>query len=148
MDIAFVMQLTLEEAATRIGKSKRQVMYLINKGELPALKTAGRWWIESDDLPLSATQHRQHEQKQRQLRSAVEEALDLDPESERPRRYSVRDLKAFQIALPLYRQSATAVGADHPATHCLKRVLEQLTQGCHPLPIPNLRLEKNLPALL
>jgi len=130
-DTESVMQLSLEQAATCLGKSKRQIMYLINKGELPAQKTAGRWWIESDHLPLSAAQYRQYEQKQRQLRTAVEEALDLDPASERPRRYSVRDLKAFQIALPLYRQATAAVGADHPATHCLKRVLEQLTQGCH-----------------
>jgi hypothetical protein len=43
----------------------------------------------------------------------------------------VRDLKAFQIALPLHRQTVTAFGADHPATQCLRRVLEQLTQGCH-----------------
>jgi hypothetical protein len=61
----------------------------------------------------------------------VEEALVIEPESERPRRYSVRDLKAFQIALPLHRQTVTAFGADHPAAQCLKRVLEQLTQGCH-----------------
>ena len=61
----------------------------------------------------------------------MEDALDIEPENARPRRYSVRDLKAFQIALPLHRKAQAAFGADHPATQCLKRVLEQLTRGCH-----------------
>lgn len=125
------MQLSLEQAATKLGKSTRQVRYLIQKGELTAQKIAGRWWIESENLPLSETKRRSEARKQRQLRAAVEQVLDIEPESERPRRYSVRDLKAFQIALPLHRQAATVFGADHAATHCLKRVLEQLTQGCH-----------------
>ena len=48
-----VMQLTLEQAATSLGKSKRQVLYMIQNGRLPAQKLAGRWWIESQHLPLS-----------------------------------------------------------------------------------------------
>ena len=43
----------------------------------------------------------------------------------------MRDLKAFQIALPLHEKALVELGAEHPATSCLKRVLEQLTQGCH-----------------
>ena len=125
------MQLTLEQAATRLGKSKRQVLYMIQIGHLPAQKLAGRWWIESEQLPLSAAQQQSHERKQQQFRAAVEEALEIEPERGRPRRYSVRDLKAFQIALPLQRQAQTELGAEHPATQCLKRVLEQLTRGCH-----------------
>ncbi len=125
------MQLTLEQAATRICKSKRQVLYLIQTNRLPAEKVAGRWSIESDNLPLSEGQQHGHERKQRQLRAAVEEALDIEPETTRPKRYSVRDLKAFQVALPLHQKAQEALGPEHPATHCLKRVLEQLTQGCH-----------------
>ena len=125
------MQLTLEQAATRLGKSKRQVLYMIQQGHLPAQKLAGRWWIESQHLPLSDGQQHSYDRKQRQLRAAVEEALDIEPETARPRRYSVRDLKAFQITLPLQRQAQAEFGADHPATQCLKRVLEQLTRGCH-----------------
>ncbi|AUB82206.1 helix-turn-helix domain-containing protein [Candidatus Thiodictyon syntrophicum] len=39
------MQLTLEQAAERLGKSVRQVRYLIQSGVLPAAKTGGRWLI-------------------------------------------------------------------------------------------------------
>jgi hypothetical protein len=125
------MQLTLEQTATRLGKSKRQVLYMIQKGRLQAQKIAGRWWIESHHLPRSDAQQHSYDRKQRQLRAAVEEALEIDPEAARSRRYSVRDLKAFQIALPLYHQALETFGAEHPATRCLKGVLEQLTRGCH-----------------
>jgi excisionase family DNA binding protein len=106
------MQLTLEQAATRLGKSKRQILYMIQQGHLPAQKLAGRWWIESQHLPLSEVQQRSYDSKQHQLRAAVEDALDIEPENTRPRRYSVRDLKAFQIALPLHRKAQAAFGAD------------------------------------
>jgi hypothetical protein len=125
------MQLTLEQTATRLGKSKRQVLYMIQTGRLPAQKIAGRWSIESDRLPRNEAQQRADERKQRQLRAAVEEALEIPPESTRSKRYSVRDLKAFQIALPLHEKAVAELGAEHPATSCLKHVLEQLTQGCH-----------------
>ena len=105
------MQLTLEQTATRLGKSRRQIMYMIQQGRLEAKKVAGRWCVESDTLPLNAPQQRSYERKQRQFRSAVEEALDLEPEEARPARYSVRDLKAFQITLPLYRQTVATSGA-------------------------------------
>lgn len=125
------MELTLEQTAVRLGKSKRQVLYLIQTGRLPARKEAGRWSIDAQQLPLNAAQQQSQARKQARLREAVDTALDLEPSGERPRRYSVRDLKAFQIALPLYRQAHSGLGAEHPATHCLKHVLDQLTCGCH-----------------
>jgi excisionase family DNA binding protein len=125
------MKLTLEQAATRLGKSKRQVLYLIRNGGLPAEKMAGRWFIESDDLPLNPAQRHHMERKQRQLRAAVEEALIIEPEEEPAKRYSVQDLKAFQIALPLYRKACQVLSEEHPASRALKRVLELLSQGCH-----------------
>lgn len=124
------MKLTLEQAATRLGKSRRQVLYLIQKGDLPAEKMAGSWFVDSDHLPLEPEQQRIAAHKQRQFKAAVEEALAIEPESEQ-KRYSVRDLKAFQIALPLYRQACQALTADHPASQALKQVLESLSQGCH-----------------
>ena len=75
------MQLTLEQAATRLGKSKRQILYMIQQGHLPAQKLAGRWWIESQHLPLSEAQQRSYDRKQHQLRAAVEDALDIEPET-------------------------------------------------------------------
>ncbi len=61
----------------------------------------------------------------------MSEALDIEPEEKRPKRYSVRDLKAFQITLPLYRQARQELGEEHSATQALRRVLEHLSCGCH-----------------
>jgi hypothetical protein len=91
--IPFVMQLTLEQAATRLGKSKRQVLYMIQQGHVPAQKLAGRWWIESHHLPLSDGQQHSYDRKQRQLRAAVEEALDIAPEAVRPRQSEAQRLQ-------------------------------------------------------
>ena len=125
------MQLTLEEAATRLGKSLRQVRYMVQKKQLPARKLAGRWFIESDELPLSDGQKRAADRKRRALKAAVEETLGLSEEPERQRRYSIRDLKAFQVALPLQRRTAQALGEDHPASRSLRSTLARLSQGCH-----------------
>jgi hypothetical protein len=124
------MQLSLEQVATRLGKSQRQVLYMIRQNRLVATKIAGRWFIDTDDLPLSENQRRSSERKQRQFRAAVEEALDITDEDMKPR-YSVRDLKAFQIALPLYRKTCAELTASHPAAQALRRVLEHLCRGCH-----------------
>jgi len=106
------------------------VLYLIRNGGLPAEKLAGSWFIDSEHLPLEPEQQSSADRKQRQFKAAVEEALAIAPESEQ-KRYSVRDLKAFQIALPLYQKACQALTADHPASQALKRVLELLSQGCH-----------------
>jgi hypothetical protein len=125
------MQLTIEQAAARLGKSSRQIRYLIKTGRLSAKKFSGVWVIEAEDLPLSAGQVAALERRERQLRSAVEEALDVQRKSERAPRYSVRDLKAFQLALPLFRSSTERFGAEHPAAAALRAVLEHLARGCH-----------------
>jgi hypothetical protein len=124
------MQLTLEQTATRLGKSQRQILYMIRQNQLPAKKIAGRWFIDTADLPLSENQRRSGERKQRQLKAAVEEALDIADDDPKPR-YSVRDLKAFQVALPLYRKICEELTASHPAAQGLRRVLEHLCRGCH-----------------
>jgi hypothetical protein len=43
----------------------------------------------------------------------------------------VRDLKAFQIALPLYRQASELLGAEHAAVSALREGLVLLARGCH-----------------
>jgi len=125
------MLLTIEEAAARLGKSVRQVRYLIETNSLPAEKSGKRWVIDSENLPLSEGQQRAVDRKERQLRAAVEEGLGLSDSEERKPRYSVRDLKAFQIALPIQRRAVEHLGGDHPATLALHQVLEYLARGCH-----------------
>ncbi len=41
------MKLSLAETATVLGKSQRQVRYMIQNGKLEAAKRGGRWQIES-----------------------------------------------------------------------------------------------------
>ncbi len=41
------MQLTLQQAAASLGKTRRQIQYLIQQGRLPAKKVGGRWYVES-----------------------------------------------------------------------------------------------------
>jgi excisionase family DNA binding protein len=125
------MYLSLQQAADRLGKSPRQVRYLIRTGRLSAQKIGGRWVVSSDDLPLSEGQRAAVERRERQLRVTVEDGLGLSDAPERPPRYSVRDLKAFQVALPLYRRAVAALAPDHPAAVALREVLELLTRGCH-----------------
>jgi hypothetical protein len=125
------MQLTIKEAAARLGKSPRQVRYLILTQRLPARKLGGTWVLDSEDLPLSTGQEQALNRRERQLRSAVERALELPTGEERAARYSVRDLKAFQIALPIHRSAVERLGSQHAAAASLQRVLEQLACGCH-----------------
>lgn len=124
------MQLTVEEAAIKLGKTPRQVRYLIKQGELPARKNGKRWVLDSADLPASEAQQEARERKERHLRAAVEKGLDLPAES-RQKRYSARDLRAIQLALPLHQQSTDLLGPEHQATRCLRQAIEHLTRGCH-----------------
>ena len=125
------MNLTIEEAATRLGKSARQVRYLIKNERLKARKRAGRWFIDSADLTLSTDQRQAVERKERQLRAAVEDGLGLNTESRSRPRYSVRDLKAFQIGMPVLQDAAATLGKEHPATKALKHLINHLSRGCH-----------------
>lgn len=122
------MRLTLSETAQRLGKTERQVRYMIEQGQVAAKKRGGRWFLESEDLPLSDGQKEAMDRQVRQLRDAVDDTLGI---ASTKRRYSVRDLVAFQIALPLFQQSVKALGADHPASQALHRMLDLLSRGCH-----------------
>ncbi len=102
---------------------------MIQQGSVQAKKVHGRWLIESRDLPKSDGQEAAAERKGRQLRGLVDEALAVP---EKPaRRYSVLDLKAFQIGLRLYRRAAEELGEEHVASTELRRMLALLAQGCH-----------------
>lgn len=124
------MELTLEEAATRLGKSPRQVRYMIRHKRISARKAAGRWLVDVDALPRSPGQMEAARRKEAALRAAVDEALSL-PEPRSGARYSLRNLKAFQIGLPLYERATAELGAEHVAALQLRAALGQLARGCH-----------------
>lgn len=123
------MQLSLQQAADALGKSVRQVRYQVKNGSIPATKLGNQWYINSDDLPLTAGQRTARERKQAQLQNAVEDVLALP--TERRRRYSVKDLRAFRIGAPLYRRISAHLGPEHAACSALRESLEQLARGCH-----------------
>lgn len=124
------MKLTIEEAAVRLGKTVRQVRYAIQQNTIRARKVGGRWVIEDENLPEDAPTQKARQRKQRQLKAAVEDVLELPNEPTRTG-YSVRDLKAFQIAHPLHERARRTLGPEHPAVRELHQVITLLTLGCH-----------------
>lgn len=83
-----------------------------------------------DALPRSSGQTQAAERKRGKLRAAIERALDL-PAASSGKHYSVRDLKAHQLAVPVYQGCVDALGDDHPATRALLDMLDKLSLGCH-----------------
>jgi excisionase family DNA binding protein len=122
------MKLTLDQAAVKLGKTARQIRYLIQQGRLPADKLGGRWLIDSDVLPLDETGRQRRSRRTDRLRDAVEEVLG---DGQERARYSLRDLKAFQIAVPMFQELRHRLGDDHLATRHLRSTLDHLAQGCH-----------------
>ena len=122
------MKLSLTEAATALGKTRRQLIYLIEQGRIPATKVGGRWYLDTEALDQDPATAQRLQLRQGHLREAIEEALV--PAAGR-KRYSVRDLKAYQITEPLYRQLCLDPGREHPATGHLHACLAALTRGCH-----------------
>jgi len=121
--------LTLQQAATRLGKSLRQVRYMVTRGELGARKVEGRWVIDDSALPASEGQRQAADRRRAGLAAAVEDALDLGHEGRR--RWSLRDLQAFKVGLPLYRDTCGILGDAHPAALALRQSLANLARGCH-----------------
>ena len=121
------MILSLSEAADRLGKTQRQIRYLIQQGRLPARKDGGRWAIDSADLPQSEAHGEAVARQAAGLRDAVDRALG-------PRamvRHSLRDLKAVGAAVPLYRQATELLGSDSIVATELRTCLDQLAIGYH-----------------
>ncbi len=128
------MYLTIRQASDTLGKTQRQIRYLIQQGELKADKREGRWMIDSGELPLSAGQRAAMQRRETRLRETVEDGLGLEREPKgkggRPA-YSIRDLKAFQYALPIHADTTQVLGAAHPAAQHLRQAMDLLGQGCH-----------------
>lgn len=120
------MELSIKEAASILGKTRRQVAYMIEQGELPAKKNGGRWVIERNHLNVDEQRHQQVSQQQAQFKAVIEEALVPGNQ-----RYTLRDLKAVQLAMPIYRQLVgRGAGWEKAAAH-MRECLNQLAVGCH-----------------
>ncbi len=121
------MQLSLEQATALLGKTRRQVLYMIEHKRLPAQKVGGRWVIERDDLHIDADIQQRASQQQARFKAVIEEALLPGKE----RRYTLRDLKAVQLAMSIYQQLAAGGGALDKATAHMRQCLDHLAVGCY-----------------
>jgi excisionase family DNA binding protein len=113
------MNLSLAEAAQLLGKSERQLRYLIQKGELPARKKGNRWVLERQDLPLTEGQQHASEHKARRARKTAKSG----------KRLSVDQLRVCEVGLPLFHELQEAVGIEHPAVPLLRESLMLLACG-------------------
>ena len=117
------VDLSLAEAARLLGKSERQLRYLIAKGTLKARKVGRQWRLRRRDLPLSEGQEKAAAQKEARSLGLELEAATAG------RQLSVRKIRACQVGLPLYRELRDAAGADHPAVVLLEEALMLLACG-------------------
>lgn len=124
------MELTLKQAAAQLGKSVRQVRYMIQTGALPAKKSPSGWLVDSAALPASPMQSEAAARKQKALRAAVDDVLSA-PDMPGARRYSLRNLRAVQVALPIRSACEAAFGPSHTAAEALYQTIEHLIRGCH-----------------
>ena len=128
------MTLSLSDAAAALGKTQRQLRYMIRKKRLRATKVGGRWRIDSDDLPLSDGQRRALGARADTVRQALDEALTPVADAQgkaAKRRYSVRDLHTWKVGEPVFRAVADALGPGDRAVALLRESLDLLCQGCH-----------------
>lgn len=121
------MDVSLVDACRLLGKTPRQVRYLVKKGELHGRKVSGRWVVDAADLPISEGQRAARASKEQQLRDTVEKALG--PARARP--YGVADLVAFQAGVRVHAALLAALGAAHPAVDAVSAALVALAQGYH-----------------
>lgn len=124
------MNLSLSEAAHLLGKSDRQIRYWIKKGSLPAKKSAGRWFIRREDLPLSEGQKRAATRKVERAADLAEEILRTGSKSPK-KTFSVREIRAYREGAPIFHQVVEATSPAHPSVDLLKEAFMQLACGYH-----------------
>jgi excisionase family DNA binding protein len=122
------MLLSLTQAAQLLGKSRRQIEYLIKQGRLRATKNGGRWQVDEADLPLSPGQRQAIGRRAAGLRQAAAEVLDGT--APRPR-YSMADLHVFASLKTVWQNAEERLATDHPARGHLRAALDQIAIGCH-----------------
>jgi len=133
------MDLTISEAATLLGRSPRQLRYLIRQGKLEARKKGTRWVIASDDLPLTEEQRANIKGRINDVRHHLEQAITplekgaepSDKEKKETKQFSVTDFRAFQAGESIYRKMTESLSRDDETCRSLFEALCYLIQGCH-----------------
>lgn len=127
--------LSIAATAELLGKTQRQVRYLLKTGRIKAHKVSGKWRIAAGDLPLTEAQRQGLSDRAETVVQAATEAVEPVRKAasgdEDRKRFSVTDLRAWKQGEPLYRRAAAQLGREHSATTRLRACLEALAQGCH-----------------
>lgn len=101
---------------------------MIEQGQLPAKKVGGRWLVDRAALTVDEGVQQRTSQREARFKAAVEDALAPAGKS---RRYTLGDLKAVQIATPVYRALAVRGAECAVAAAHMRACLDQLAIGCH-----------------
>ncbi len=137
--------LSLAQAAAQLNKTERQLRYLIQTGRLVAEKQKGRWLISPEALREhqdAAPRAKASQRLKREIETACSKPISSKPlasstppeapkSTTKGKRYSLRDMKAFQIAQPLLQRAEATLGTEHQACQALRENLRQLALGCH-----------------
>jgi len=103
------MDLKLKEVANLLGKSERQIRYMIKKGELKAIKKDGQWSIDRECLPFSVKQILTINRKREIFTDGIDKVVNkLAIKKE----YTFTDLRSFQLSYALYREFLNQDGQD------------------------------------
>lgn len=129
------MKISLGETATVLGRSERQVRYLIKTGKLRAAKEGGQWRVATADLPLTEEKRHALADRMEVARDAFEKGLEpvakVAGREEGRRQYSVTDLVAFQAGQAIFRELREDLGEEHAACRQLAAALTLVVRGCH-----------------
>ena len=125
------MKMTLAEAAQYLGKSQRQLRYLLRTGALKGAKVGGHWTFEQAELPVSPERQQARAKRSADLRATVDEALAPRLRGPGKRGYSVVDLTAFRTGVDCSRSCGQRLGEQAAAAIALRASVVALAQGCH-----------------
>jgi len=129
------MEISLKEAATLLGKSERQVRYLIKHGRLKATKVGGQWRVANADLTFTEGQREAVAERldaaRETVTAALEPATKATAAKERKRQYSVRDLEAFQAGAEVFHALQQSLGEEARGCALLYDALVLVARGCH-----------------
>ena len=119
------MELTVQEAATLLGVTRRAVRARIRRGTLRAFKRGNQWYLPRKALDLDPTQQRRLRDVSDEIRATVEGALpDRDARS-------VAELKSFRAAKAVLLGLRGHGVELQPAAGALQDGLGRLAEGHH-----------------
>jgi len=109
------MNLSLAEAARLLGKSERQLRYLLKHERMPGRKENGHWVVRREDLPLTPGQERAQAAKKERAFEVAREVLGPKIEGqEAERRLCLRDLRATSEGIAILKSLAETRSGPHP----------------------------------